>query len=146
MPENRPASSSSQTIIAQLAQPRRVQSFGAIAARFIYSLRLIALHDRARRDPVPELAMRLASVESAAKSLALAQTITQVWPENVTVSRFCCCALTHDEATIGALIDAATARDRTAFDGAVQGLVRPMRIETLWDASVDLIVAELHAA
>lgn len=146
MPDHRPASSSSQTIIAQLAQPRRVQSLGPIAARFIYSLRLIALHDRARRDPIPELAMRLASVESAAKSLALAQTITHVWPENVTVSRFCCCALTHDEATIGTLIDAATARDRTAFDGTVQGFVRPMRIDALWDASVDLIAAELHAA
>jgi hypothetical protein len=133
-------------IIADLAAVPRVVSLGPIAARFVHSLRLIALHDRARRDPIPELATRLASVEAAAKTLALAQSITASWPERLHVSRFCCCAMTHDETTVGALIDAASSRDRSRFDAAVQGLVRPAGIELLWDAALDLVAAELRAA
>ena len=146
MPDHSAPSPRTRPIIARLAAVPRVQTLGPIAARFVYSLRLIALHDRARRDPIPELAMRLASVESAAKSLALAQVVGAVWPENIHVSRFCCCAMSHDEATLGAMVDAATGRNRPAFDAAVQGLIRPARIDALWDATLDLVAADLQGA
>lgn len=146
MPDNRPITSRSRQIVAELAQIPRIHSLGPIAARLVYSLRLIALHERARRDPIPELAMQLTSVDIAAKALALAQVVAATWPENIHVSRFCCHALTHDEATVGALIEAGNARDRQAFDAKVQGLIRPARIETLWQATLDLITAEMRAA
>ena len=146
MPRNNPVSTRSRAIIADLAAVPRINSLGPIAARFVYSLRLIALHDRAKRDPIPELAIRLASVETAAVAFQLAQTISATWPDAIHVSRFCCCAISHDEATVGAMLDAATDRDRAAFDGVLQGLVRPDRIEALWDASLALVVAEMHAA
>jgi len=146
MPDNRLPIARSRQILAKLASPARLESFGPIAARFAFSLRLIALHQRANRDPVPELATRLGRIEVAARTLALSQAITQVWPENIHVSRFCCKAMTHDEATIGAMIEAATDRDREAFDAAAEGLIRPARIETLWDAATDLVMAELQAA
>ena len=146
MSRNRTTPAHSRRIIAQLAAPARLDILGPIAARFVYSLRLIALHQRARRDPVPELATRLGSIEVAAKSLALSQVITATWPENIHVSRFCCCAMTHDEATIAAMIEAAIGRDRSAFDVAVEGLIRPARIEALWEGAGNLVIAEMSGA
>lgn len=144
MPNYRPFTASSRAKIAELAQPPRVNSLGPIAARFIYSLRLIALHERAKRDPVPELAMRLGNVEVAAKSLMMAQEISATWPENVHVSRFCCQMISHDEATIGALIDAATRCDRQGFEDAIAGLIRRDRVHRLWDCVLGLVGAEMR--
>ncbi len=132
--------------IAKLADTPKLSEFGPVAARFLYSLRLIALYDRANRDPIPELAVRLSSVETADKALALAKVVTTNWPENLQISRFCCQFLTHDEATIGALVDAAAAGDRGQFDAQIDGLVRPNRKEPLWDAVIDLVGAEMRAA
>jgi hypothetical protein len=68
------------------------------------------------------------------------------WPENVHVSRFCCCHLTHDEATIGAMLDAVGEGDRDGFIGSLAGLVRPDRIERLWDGALALFSAEIRSA
>ena len=133
-------------IVEDLARVPRIETFGPIAARFVYSLRLIALHERARRDPVPELTMRLGGVEIAAKSLALAQAIMSVWPENIHVSRFCCQCLTHDEATIAALVEHTVQRRHADFAAQIAGLIRPDREHRLWDAAFALVVAEMHAA
>lgn len=146
MPGNRLPSASTQDIIARLAAAPRVEALGPIGARFVHALRLIALHERLGRDPIPELAVRLGSVEIAAKSLIFAQTISASWPENIHVSRFCCRLLSHDEVTIGGLVDAAARRDRAGFEDAVAGLVRPERRHRLWDGALALIAAEMRAA
>lgn len=130
--------------IAKLADVPRVDALGPVAARFLYSLRLIAIYDRAGHDPIPELAVRLASVETAAKALDLANMITMLWAENVHLSRFCCQLLTHDEATIGALVDAACDQDRAKFDANIDGLIRPARSERLWLATIELVGAEMR--
>ncbi len=145
MSANRLPSASTQDIIAALAASPRVDALGPIGGRFVHALRLIALHERLGRDPVPELAVRLGSVEIAAKSLILAQTIAACWPENIHVSRFCCRLLSHDEVTIGGLVDAAARRDRRGFEDAVSGLVRPERWHRLWDGALALVAAEMRA-
>ena len=89
--------------------------------------------------------MRLGSVEIAAKSLILAQTISACWPENIHVSRFCCRLLSHYEVTIGGLVDAAARRDRHGFEHALAGLVRPERWHRLWDGALALVAAEMRA-
>lgn len=145
MPQSHIPSAVSRAIIAQLAEPPRVGSLNPIAARFVYSLRLIALHQRVKCDPVPELAARLNSFDVAAKSLALSQAVSEVWPEDVHLSRFCCCKLTHDEATMATALEAVADRDRAAFDRALVGLLRPDRVQRLWDDAADLVMAELRA-
>lgn len=144
MPQNNISHAASQAVIAQLAKPPCAADLDPIAARFIYSLRLIALHERAKRDPVPELAMRLGNVEVAAKSLALANAISATWPENIRVSRFCCGYLSHDEATIAALTNSAANRDPGMFEHAVAGFIRPDRTHRLWEAALDLVTAEFR--
>lgn len=141
----RTPTAATRSIIAALAAPPRVDMLGPIAGRFIHALRLIAVHERARHDPVPELANRLGSVDVAARALILAQAIAATWPENIAISRFCCRLLSHDEATIGAFVDAAAGGDRRAFEAALEGLVRPDRSHRLWDCALALAAAELRA-
>lgn len=140
-----PSAASRSRIIAALAVPPRVERLGPIAGRFIHALRLIAVHDRARRDPVPELAAKLGSVDVAAKALILAQAIAAHWPENICISRFCCRLMSHDEATIGALVDAAANGDHRGFEAALDGLIRPDRAHRLWEAALALASAEIRA-
>jgi hypothetical protein len=135
-----------RTTIAALATPPRIDTLGPIGGRFVHALRLIALHERLGRDPVPELAARLRSVEVAAKALSLAQAISASWPENIHVSRFCCRLLSHDEATIGAFVDAAAEANRAAFEQALAGLIRADRMPRLWEGALALTAAELRAA
>lgn len=144
MPQSRPSASACATI-ARLAQPPRAVDLHPIAARFVYSLRLIALHDRARRDPVPELAARLGSVEVAARALTLAQAVQESWPETIHVSRFCCGLLSHDEATIGAIVGSAAMAGRAGLESAVEGLVSADHLPRLWDAALALVAAEARA-
>ncbi|HSJ78566.1 MAG TPA: DNA-directed RNA polymerase subunit beta' [Erythrobacter sp.] len=145
MPQQSRPSAAAQSIITALAAPPRIEALGPIAGRFIHALRLIALHERMGRDPVPELAVRLGSVAIAAKALILTQDISATWPEQLHVSRFCCRLLSHDEATIGAFIDAASHGDRSGFEGALSGLIRPERMHRLWDGALALAAAELRA-
>lgn len=145
MPHHQAPSASTHKVIAQLLAPPRVERLGPIAGRFVHALRLIAVHDAAGRDPVPELAARLGSVEVAAKALILAQAIAASWPENIAVSRFCCRLMSHDEATIGAFLDAAAACDRRGFEVALDGLVRADRAHRLWEAALALASAEVRA-
>ncbi|MGB3711099.1 MAG: DNA-directed RNA polymerase subunit beta' [Erythrobacter sp.] len=140
------SSDDTRSVIERLARPPRIEDVSPIAARFVFSLRLIALHDRARRDPVPELAARLGSVDVAAKALALGQAVSAIWPENVHVSRFCCSLLSHDELTVATLIDSASCRDRPGFEAAIEGLIRPDRIQRLWEPVLALVAAEVRAA
>ncbi|MCK0127148.1 DNA-directed RNA polymerase subunit beta' [Erythrobacter sp. F6033] len=135
-------SASAADWVEQLKRPKTVVSLSPIAARFVYSLRLIALHDRVRKDPLPELVVRLGSVDIAAKALTLAQVISSTWPEPIHISRFCCHLLSHDETAIGRLLDGAAHCDRIAFDSAVEGLVRPDRMHRLWDRTLALVAAE----
>lgn len=144
MPHPIPTDAARRTIAA-LAAPPRVERLGPIAGRFIYALRLIAVHERVGRDPVPELANRLGSVEVAAKALIMAQAIAATWPENIAVSRFCCRLMSHDEATIGAFVDAAAAGDHRGFEAALDGLVRPERAHRLLEAALALAAAEMRS-
>ena len=145
MPHDRSPTAATRSIVAALAAPPRVERLGPIGARFVHALRLIAVHERMGRDPVPELANRLGSVDVAARALILAQAIAATWPENIAVSRFCCRLLSHDEATIGAFVDAAAEGNRRRFEGALDGLVRPDRAHRLWESALALTAAELRA-
>lgn len=140
------SSAAARNKIIALATPPRVEALGPLGGRFVHALRLIAVHERIGRDPVPELAVRLGSVEVAAKALILAQAISANWPENIHVSRFCCRLMSHDEATIGGFVDAAGRRDRAGFEAALTGLIRPDRIHRLWDGALALVAAEMRAA
>ena len=146
MAYNRSYTAASKAAVDRLGETPRIDALHPCAARFVYSLRLIALHERVGRDPVPELAVRLGSVETAARSLQLSQAISATWPENVHVFRFCCSFMSHDEATIGAMVEAGATCSRDQFERAIEGLIRPDRMQRLWEAVLGLVSSELRAA
>jgi hypothetical protein len=134
-----------RNIIAGLATPPPLTTLGPIAGRFIHALRMIAFYERIGRDPVPDLAARLDSIDVAAKALILTQALAATWPEKITVKRSCCRYLSHDEATIGAFVDAAARGDRKGFEAAIDGLIRADRAHRLWEGALALVAAELRS-
>lgn len=129
--------------LLRLQAPTIIGALPPLAARFLYSLRLIALYRAAGRDPAAELAVRLESMSAAVHAMELSEAILHCWPEPVVVSRFCCEMLSHDELTIGRMIGAAAGHDRAEFARQLDGLLRAERIDILWDAAVQLVGAEL---
>ena len=128
--------------IAALQEVPRIADLHPVAARFVYSLRLVAAYKRARRDPAAELATRLGSIHVAIKALQFVEAIGHAWPEPVLVQRFCCGCVSHDERTVAALLDAAWRNDRAAFNEQLTGLVRSERIDRVWDDALQLAMAE----
>ena len=128
--------------VAALQEVPRIADLHPVAARFIYSLRLVAAYKRAKRDPAAELANRLGSIQTAIKALQFVETVGHAWPEPVLVQRFCCGCLSHDERTLGAMLDAAWNNDRAAFTEQLDGLVRSERIDRVWDDALQLVMAE----
>jgi len=135
-------SDSSPVWLRRLQTPARIDNQEAVAARFIYALRLIAAYQSAGRDPAAEQAVRMESVTAAVHAMELAHQLLRAWPESITVNRFCCMMLSHDEATIAHMINAAAGCDRRAFAKELADLVRPDRIERLWKHAVCLVGAE----
>ena len=128
--------------IAALRDMPKVADLHPAAARFVYSLRLVAAYKRAKRDPAAELAQRLGSIHVAIKALQLVEAIGHAWPEPILVQRFCCGCLSHDERTLGAMLDAAWRHDRAAFNEQLTGLVRNERIDRVWDNALQVVMAE----
>lgn len=132
--------------IERLKQARALDTLHPVAARYIHALRLIAIHARAGRDPTAELALRLGSMAVAVKALQLTDSLGACWPEPIQLRRFCCRALSHDEATIAALLEAAWRNRHDAFERQLAGLLRPERAERLWGDCVELVACEAAQA
>lgn len=135
-----------QEWIRRLRQPPSISGQHPVSARFIYSLRLVAIHRRAGRDPTAELATRLGSVAVAVKALQLIEGLCRAWPEPINLNRFCCQALSHDEATISVMVDAAWRNRPGEFTDQLAGLLRPDRIDRLWSDAIELVASEAARA
>ncbi len=128
--------------LRRLQTPARIDNQSQAAAGFIYALRLLAVYHAAGRDPAAELAVRMESMTAALCTIELSHMLLHAWPEPVTVNRYCCKLLSHDEATIALMLNAAAERDKEAFERALTGLVRRERIARLWDRTVMLMGAQ----
>lgn len=146
MPSSPSPSAAIRQTIAALAQPPRIGTLAPIAAEFVRALRLVALCDRAGRDPMPELAARLGGVEIAARALLLSKAIAGSWPEAILVARPCCSLLSHDEATVGAMVGAAARGDRSGFEAAISGLIPRESTHPLLEATLAFLKASSRAA
>jgi len=115
---------------------RDLRAFPLTAMHMIMAMRLCILFGQAGRDPLPDLAVRLRSMEAARRVERIVRSIQQSWPEQFLVHRPCCLALSPDEALLGDLTVAATQGDE---NGAAQLLrdmlpaetARPLFLETV---------------
>lgn len=139
--QGQPAASSLDWV-ARLKEPTRLTAMSPLARRFIFSLRLVAVYRRAKRDPLPELTSQLGNVTVAVKALQLIEALAQSWPEPLQVRRCCCEIASHDELTMAGLVDAAVKANRDLAQMHLSGLLRPERIDRVWEAASELIASE----
>ena len=143
-PNPRPVIAASASRAAQvraLASPPDLRHQPLVVLHLVMATRLIALCDRAGRDPVCELALRVRSCAAATALVGLSAALVRAWPDALVTGRPCCMAMTPDEATLAGMARAGLAGDRAAFSRTIAGLIRPDRHEPLYDATVGALAA-----
>jgi hypothetical protein len=94
-----------------------LRAYPLTAVHLIMATRLCILFGQAGRDPLPDLAVRLRSMEAARRVARMVCSLHQSRPESFLIHRPCCMALSPDEALLGDLAVSATQGDE---DIAVQ--------------------------
>lgn len=117
---------------------RDLRTFPLTAMHMTMAMRLCILFGQAGRDPLPDLAVRLRSMEAARQVERVVQTVQRNWPEHFLVHRPCCLALSPDEALLGDLTIAATQGDES---GAVQLLSDMLPADTARSLFLDIVAA-----
>jgi alkylhydroperoxidase/carboxymuconolactone decarboxylase family protein YurZ len=81
------------------------------AMHMIMGARLCIMFGQAGRDPLPDLAVRLRSMDAARRVARLVGSIQELWPDAFLIHRPCCMALSPDETLLGDLAVAAARGD-----------------------------------
>lgn len=112
-----------------------------IAVQTVMATRLATLYERAGRDPLPDMAVRLRSLRAAQALRALVGTISQLWPERFLARRPCCMVMSPDEALIGEVAAATLRGDRAGAMDAMRDLLPAIARERLFRDMVELVDA-----
>ncbi len=99
-----------------LAAPIALRSLPVEAGLLIGALRHWVRARRAERCPTAAAAAHLGSARAAAHLGLLVEEIAACWPDPFTVAPPCCPRLSHDEATLAAMLRLGSARDRPGFE------------------------------
>ena len=124
--------------IARLEQVPSIKAWPRHVIDAVMILRFCALCDRARRDPLADLATHFGSVATAHAAIELVEMIKRSWPEPYVANRPCCLAMTEHEATLAGMAVCAARGCRDQFEQHIEGFVRPDRHDQLFDASAML--------
>ncbi|MCK9541776.1 MAG: hypothetical protein M0R03_07070 [Novosphingobium sp.] len=135
----RATSSRYAAAIASLGRPADIRALPLPAMHLVMAMRLCALFEQAGREPIVELTGRFGSVTLAEQVLALSRMIGRAWPEPYGVSRPCCLRMTPDERTLASMVRRAMAGDRAGFASELDGFVRPVWHEPLYDHAVECV-------
>lgn len=124
------------TMAKMLARPR-LGDLSADGMRLVLATRLRVACARRGIPALPLIAQRLGCERQALRALHIIEVIGAVWPEKFALSPPCCGLLSHDEALLGALAEAAEEGARAGFDAHARDLLNQDARERLW--------GELHA-
>jgi len=97
--------------LSALFRFRDLRAYPLTAMHMIMATRLCILFGQSGRDPLPDLAVRLRSMEAAHRVTRLVRALQDVWPDNFLIHRPCCMALSPDEALLGDIAVTATQGD-----------------------------------
>jgi hypothetical protein len=120
---------------------RDLRSHPLVAMHVVMGTRLALLYDRAGRDPLPDLAVRLRSMRAAQAQLSLAANIGRLWPDRFTLRRPCCMTLSPDEMVLADVAVAAMHGDRDAAMDAMRDFLPGRARDQLFREMVELIDA-----
>jgi len=94
--------------LSSLFALRDLRSFPLSAMHVVMGMRLCILYGQAGRDPLPDLAVRLRSMDAARRIERVVRTVQCAWPDHFLIHRPCSMELTPDEAVVAQLAVAAT--------------------------------------
>jgi len=114
-----------------LARPR-LGGLSSNGMRLVLATRLRVVCARRGVAALPLIAQRLGCKRQALSALHIVEVIGAVWPEKFALSPPCCGMLSHDEALLGALAEAAEEGERAAFDAHARDLLNEDARERLW--------------
>lgn len=124
----------------QLALPRLDQLTPEQAA-VAGALRRWVVAARLRQCPLAAAAARLGCVPAARQLHLLLETVRSCWPEPFAVAPPCCATLSHDEATLLVMLEAARSHRRPVFDALIAEMIGSDARDRLYSASVALAAA-----
>jgi len=125
--------------LSALFRFKDLRAYPLTAMHMIMGTRLCILFGQAGRDPLPDLAVRLRSMDAARRVARLVRSIQESWPDAFLIHRPCCMALSPDEALLG---DIAV----TAFQGDEDAAVQLLRDTLPSDVSRQLYLETVAAA
>lgn len=128
-------------VLDLLGSPRTMAGLEGRAALVLRTVRIWAGLRMARHCPIEMAEHRLGSVSAAGALRILVETMSAAWPDPVALAPPCCPVLSHDEATIGALLQAAWAGDRRRFDREAEEMLDEDARARLWSAMRALLVS-----
>ena len=109
--------------------------------RVVMALRLKVICDKRGLDPMTPLTERLGGIAPALRMVHITGLIANLWPEAFVLSPPCCRSLSHDEALLGALAEAAGDRDRVRFDTESRDMLGEEARDQLWRDLAALVPA-----
>ena len=110
-------------------------------ARVIMALRLKIVCDKRGMDAIPPLSTRMGGISGALRMIHVTALVAALWPDPFALSPPCCRTLSHDEAMLGALAEAAYAGDRARFDDESTDMLSEEARDQLWRDLAALVPA-----
>lgn len=102
---------------------RDLRTFSLATMHLIMATRPCIVFGQSGRDPLPDLAVRLRSMDAARRVVHLVDALQQDWPEHFLVNRPCCMALTPDEALMGDLAQHALQGDENSASDTLRDVM-----------------------
>ena len=118
--------------LASLLEAPCTDSLSQCARDIVVATRIDVICRKRGIDPMATLVQRLGSEARAKRIRHLVDVVGAVWPEAFALSPPCCRHLSHDEALLGTLIEAAEVGDRRWFDTVSRDLLNEEARDGLW--------------
>jgi hypothetical protein len=99
-----------------LAPPPRISDLDPEQAAVVTATRAWVVAQKLERCPIQATADRLGCIQAAKALRLLLLTMGAAWPDPIAVAPPCCPIVTHDEATLIAMVLAACNHSRPVFD------------------------------
>ncbi|NJS13954.1 MAG: addiction module antidote protein [Sphingopyxis sp.] len=105
------------------------------------AFRIAGFASGTEHDPQPQLIALLGDAHAVSCFRLLIAGMAHVWPDPLSVFRPCCPCLTHDEASLLAMVTHAGRNDRRAFDRAIGEMIGEDGRDWLFATSARLAAA-----
>ena len=115
-----------------LGNPTLLASLHPQTALVVRTIRIWAGLRMARRCPLEMAESRFGSLEAASALHRLVAEMSAAWPDPIAIAPPCCPVLSHDEATLAALLTAAASDHRLAFDREAEDMLDEDARGRLW--------------